>query len=740
MNVYPVIMCGGAGTRLWPVSRPNRAKQFASIIGKESLFRATVERVLALNNFARLIIVAGQSHARTIKAQLGQQSAHCDIVLEPEGRDSAPAIAAAAAHVHQLDPDGICVIVASDHHIPDIEHFRRDMAVAVEAAKNNAIVTLGIKPREPSTAYGYIRAEVPDATVSRIAQFAEKPDAERAQTYLTQGYLWNSGNFVAQAQTLIDEFSTHAPDVMASVQTALKDARHSAGCIQLSAAFCTAPKISIDYAVMEKTTQAAVVPSNLGWSDVGAWDAVHAASRHDKDGNAIRGDALLIESQNSLVINSGNTPAVVAFVDGLSVIVEDDVVFVAPLKRSQDVKTVVGKLKSDGRREIDFPKDGFSLEAAHRDLMSWFKTAAWPLWWSNGFDRTHGLWHESLTHDALPAHQNRRARVQGRQSYVYGVAAQLGWTGPAMEASMAAASGTKTLHINTTGLMRTLLDPDAQALDETSLLYDHTFSLLALAARNDFTTGADTAALELMKLLEAQYRNKQGAGFVERSSRAYQSNASMHLLEAAIAWHEATHDNNMNKERWADLADEIVELAINKFIHPKKGYLYEFFHPDWSPLSQTEGQTIEPGHQFEWAWLLTRWSIIKGDPALTDVARRLFNWGLAGLDPESSAAVEAMDLDGLLTTRQARLWSQAEWLKASLILHDTSGADEKAFYLEQAGRAYGVLNSYLQTPVKGLWYDKLKGNDFVDEPCPASSFYHLASALMQMDDSLKHPS
>ncbi len=271
MAIYPVILSGGAGTRLWPASRDHRPKQFLSLAGETSLFQETVARVAPLTgDNGRILVVAGRDHAASIAEQLGEVAAV--LLIEPAGRDSAPAMAAAAEWIARRDPDGVALFVASDHHIPDAAGFRASVIEGARAAAAGRIVTFGVRPSEPSSAYGYIQPEGPG--LAPVRRFVEKPDRQRAEAYVAEGYYWNSGNFVVRADVLLTELERFAPEVLRAARAALPDDDGAA--LTLTDAFNDAPRISIDYAVLEKSERVSVLPVEFGWSDLGAWDAVAA--------------------------------------------------------------------------------------------------------------------------------------------------------------------------------------------------------------------------------------------------------------------------------------------------------------------------------------------------------------------------------------------------------------------------------------------------------------------------------
>ena len=348
--IYPVILCGGAGTRLWPASRPDRPKQFLKLLGPYSSFQETLLRVRDLAEGREVVIVTGLAMADFVRRQAAEIDTPIVVLVEPEARDSAPAVAAAAAYVESRDPDGVMLMLAADHHIGEPEVFRDAARLAVEAARRGLIVTFGVRPTGPATGFGYIRpgAEACDG-VFRVAAFVEKPDLETARRYVADGYLWNSGNFAFQAATLMGELDRFEPSISAGARAALADAVIDGFEVRLDAAgFRTAAKTSLDYAVMERTDKAAVVPAAFSWSDLGAWDTIWEASARDADGNAAQGDVTLVGSTGVLARSSGPFIGAIGVSD-LMIVVEADAVLVCRRDDAQAVKTLVDGLKAQGR-------------------------------------------------------------------------------------------------------------------------------------------------------------------------------------------------------------------------------------------------------------------------------------------------------------------------------------------------------------------------------------------------------
>lgn len=362
-----------------------------------------------------------------------------------------------------------------------------------------------------------------------------------------------------------------------------------------------------------------------------------------------------------------------------------------------------------------------TLAAAAAWHAAWLEQAALPLWASAGLDAGRGSFQEALSVDGEPWPAPRRSRVQTRQIWVYATAAAEG-LGEGHGAIARRAYGFYVAHYRRPdGLFARAAAIEGEITDPTPALYEQAFSLLAMSALERIEPGGFEAdALALRAALEAS-RHPAG-GFREiGGGQPFQANAHMHLLEAALAW-EA-----VGKGAWPQLCDEIAELALSRFIDRQAGVLREFFDADWRALDDAGGGLVEPGHQFEWAWLLERWGQARGRQDARDMARRLYATGLRGVDAGSGIVMNALWSDLGVRDPGARLWTQTEYLKAALLFGDDDGDGGQAL------RAADGLASYLETPRAGTWRDK-RGADgeFVEEPAPASSFYHLLGAILPL--------
>jgi mannose-1-phosphate guanylyltransferase/mannose-6-phosphate isomerase len=348
-----VLLAGGSGTRLWPVSRDAMPKQFLPLVGHQSTYQQALLRVGDPELFAPPVVMTATDFRFFARRQAVDLGIEATIALEPERRDSGPAIAAAAILARQRDPQAIVLTLAADHVILDTELFRTACRAGRDAALAGHIVTFGIPPSEPRTSYGYIRPGEPLGIdgARAVAAFVEKPDAATAARYLAEGYLWNSGNFLFRAEDLLSELKRFEPDMVAAVEAAVSRATTDIGFLRLDpASFATAPRKSIDYAVMEKTSRAAVVEGRFRWSDIGSWDAVYAVSKPDASGNALHGPAIAHKAKNCLIHADGRMTAVLG-VDDVVVVSTPDAVLVLPRSRAEEVKDLVAELKARGFRE-----------------------------------------------------------------------------------------------------------------------------------------------------------------------------------------------------------------------------------------------------------------------------------------------------------------------------------------------------------------------------------------------------
>ncbi|SFR50869.1 mannose-1-phosphate guanylyltransferase / mannose-6-phosphate isomerase [Marinobacter daqiaonensis] len=354
-----IILSGGSGTRLWPLSREAYPKQFIPVVSEESLLADTVTRGLKLGDDIRVLAITNEEHRFVVAANLQRLAPGRTegIILEPVGRNTAPAIALAALAMAERDPDELMLVMPSDQVLKDEKAFARAVAAGSEAAGQGKLVTFGIVPSSPHTGYGYIRAGSPQKGWSAVDAFVEKPDAETAQGYLDEGgYFWNSGMFLFSARRYLEELERYQPNILEACRRAYQQREGDLDFTRVNReAFAACPDDSIDYAVMEHTRDAVVVPLDAGWSDVGSWSTLWEIQPQDEHGNACHGDVILEDVSGSYIHSEGRLIAALGVTD--HVIVEtDDVVLVADRNRVQDVKKLVNRLKAEGRPEYKLHK------------------------------------------------------------------------------------------------------------------------------------------------------------------------------------------------------------------------------------------------------------------------------------------------------------------------------------------------------------------------------------------------
>ncbi len=339
-TIVPVVLSGGAGTRLWPLSRRRIPKQLHRLLGEGTMIQDTVRRLDGLAGLARPIIVCSAPHYETIRSQLRAIDVDPELmIVEPEGRNTAPAVAAAALAV---DGDPTLLVLPSDHLISDVEAFHAAVDAAAGQAVQGSLVTFGVSPARPEAGFGYIELGPAHGPGYEVARFVEKPDVEAARSMIeTGGHLWNSGMFVFGASSILSELGAHAPGLVEAVTEAMVD--QVDGVVRLGARFVDAPSVSLDVAVMEKTTKAVVVELEAGWSDLGSWAALWEVSEKNAAGNVLRGDAVVLEVADSFIAATSRTVAV-AGVDRIVVVETPDAVLVVPLDRSELVKEIISSL------------------------------------------------------------------------------------------------------------------------------------------------------------------------------------------------------------------------------------------------------------------------------------------------------------------------------------------------------------------------------------------------------------
>ena len=360
--ITPIILCGGSGTRLWPLSRNSYPKQFVPLVGGKTLFQGSVLRMKG-SGYAAPVVITNSDFRFIVTEQLQEVGIEPGVVLiEPEGRNTAPAVLVAALYAARKDPEAVLLVAPSDHVVPDVEAFRAAVAKGMKAVEDGQLVTFGVRPTHAETAYGYLQVStLSDGDPVKLERFIEKPDAATASKMLADGsYLWNAGIFLFRAKDIIAAFQTHAPDLTKPVTQALDGGHADLGFFRLgSDAWAGANDISIDYAVMEKAANLSVVPFDAGWSDLGGWDAVWRESKADESGVVLSGETTAIDCADTLLRSDSDRLQVVGIgLKNVMAIAMNDAVLVADMSRAQDVKKAVDALKAKGAAQATrFPKD-----------------------------------------------------------------------------------------------------------------------------------------------------------------------------------------------------------------------------------------------------------------------------------------------------------------------------------------------------------------------------------------------
>jgi len=690
--IRPVILCGGGGTRLWPLSTPRRPKQFLTLTGPHTMLEETAARVNDPSCFHRPLAIGAARH----EALLREALPGADILLEPVGRNSAPPIAAACL---MSAPDDLLLILPADHHIADVPAFLAAIRTGAEAAEAGRIITFGIRPDHPATGYGYIEADG-GGPARPVMRFVEKPDLETAQSYLATGrFFWNAGIFLFKAHAMLSALEEHAPDILDAVKAALKDKRLD------RAAFSAVRGESIDYAVLEHARDIAVVPVSMGWSDLGDFRALHAAGCGGAERVVMEGHVSATDTSNAYIRAEGVRAAVHGLED-IAVIATPGNVLVTRLSDAAGIKQATARL-DDGA--------AFSADPDQRSwLANWLWGSLMPVWAQYAVDPATGGLIENLNLEGEPDRGSaRRGRVAPRQLFAFARARRLGWNpdGAADHVIEAAYRFVDGPARAPSGGWAHKFDARGGIVDQSRDLYDHAFIALAgaeLAALGDPRGRA--LAQEAFGFIDAFFLDADHGGWRDRETAPdlKRANPHMHLLEASLAHYEAAHDPACLQR-----IDAICTLFERFMFDPATGAMIEDFKPDWSRL---DAARIEPGHCYEWAFLLHEAERLTG--------RDTASWRRRLIDYAETSGVRG----GLALDRTGdgpasfRLWPQLERLRA-LAHTPRPGADMPAL-LER------IIEDYLEPGPAHGWVDKLDAHGRpAADAVPASMLYHLMTAL-----------
>lgn len=727
------IMSGGVGSRLWPLSREDNPKQFHNLSGDGSMLLKTVRRIKARpQGHTPIYLLASERHA----VRIGNDLAGMDLsggraIFEPVGRNTAAAIAIAAKQTLDEHGDVLVLILPSDHVISTEQQFWQTVEQGTQLALDGRLVVFGIKPETPETGYGYIEVESNEVSdYCDVRRFVEKPDAATAETYVKAGnFFWNAGIFLFRASAMREAFDRFQPDIWNRACQALKNARSDVSGTYLPMdIYHSVPSISIDYAIMERASDIAMVPASFRWSDLGSWQSLLDVSASDEDGNVITGDVVAIDCKRSYLRSHGRLLSVIGLED-IAVVNTPDATFVAPAAESQNVKKVVERLQKSGRLETKFTPVGDAVPesgAWKKRVRAWLFDETLPLWSDAGVDTVNGGFFEALNFDGQPLPLPKRVRTTARQIYAFSVAKAHGWDGPADDLIAHGIDFLTRFGRSSSGGWVRALNIDGSIADPVEDAYDHAFILLAMAhAHKSGHKAAATLGRETFAFIDENLEDERLHGFHEtaQGSDFRRANPHMHLLEAFLAWYQVTGDRAYLRR-----AARIIALFRSHFFDPDSWTLGEFFDEDWQPAPGEKGTWTEPGHHFEWASLLIDFANHSGQKDLIPFARKLYASAIAnGLNRATGLAYGGVSREGMPLDTISRSWPQSEAVKAVIALDGTRGPDLKPEIEARVGR---LFRWHIDPAPRGMWIDRIDATGkSVADHVPASIFYHLVCAL-----------
>ncbi len=717
-QIHPVILCGGSGTRLWPLSTPEHPKQFLALTSSNSMIKETALRFAGSTtpslSFSNALVVGSKRHAGLLTECLPEARK----ILEPIGRNSAPAVAAACL---AFQPNDLILILPADHDIRDVSAFHRAIEMAARAAVDGAIVTFGIQPSHPATGYGYIKANPGNAEALEVEAFIEKPNLETAKSYLADGsYFWNAGIFLFSANTMLEALDEHAPDVLRSVKNAMPQNVEEQTITLDEIVFSQTKSVSIDYAVMEKSRNVKTVPVDMGWSDVGGYRALREILTDAPEENYTFGPVVLDNSTGLYARSEGPTIAV-SGVSDLVIVATENEILITPANDDAAVKKLGAAVQS-----LDASEAGSSeLRNRARDWL-W---NAFETWSGVGWDQSKGGFVEQLhLHGTPDAEANRRVRVQARQVYSFAKAIEIGWSNVGAAEAMINSGITyidSRLRHPGGGFVH-LIDANGSVLDDRRDLYDHAFIILAGSGAYKATGNPKALALakDALVYINEHLKDHEHGGWFESSQSELprRANPHMHMLEALMEYYAATESDEALQH-----AAEIVRLFESKFFNPVTDIMGEFFEADWSLPVQADQVIWEPGHHYEWATLLHKFSELTGHDSLSFQRRLIRRADRSGLNSRTQFAINAMKASGEITNSNSRLWHQLERLRAYVLHPDLADNAMLGTLLER------IFESYLNAGPAGGWMDELDDEEnAVAKAVPASMLYHIVTCFAAM--------
>ncbi|MEL7109286.1 MAG: AGE family epimerase/isomerase [Pseudomonadota bacterium] len=718
-KIHPVILCGGSGTRLWPLSTPETPKQFLALTSSQSMIEETAARFGTTEredlDFESILVVGSKRHADLLSAKLPDAQK----ILEPMGRNSAPAVAAACL---ARAPDDLILILPADHNIRDVPAFHDAIAVAAVAAEAGILATFGIEPTHPATGYGYIKSRSAGfGRVLDVESFVEKPDLATAKAYLASGsYYWNAGIFLFKASAMLQALEKFAPAVLQSVGRAMVNAESDMRLDLDPDLFAETPSISIDYAVMEKAQNVKTVPVNMGWSDVGGYRALHELMTSKNTENLKHGP-VIIKNSEGLYVRSEGPVVSVNGVSNLVIVATENEVMITPKHDDAAVKTLGSEVQS-GRYALGLSRESLA------NVKTWLWEAL-THWSTVGWDAQHGGFVEQLKMDgSADTDAPRRVRVQARQIYSFSKAIEMGWpeTDKARELIDQGISYINSRLTHPDGGFVHLIDADGSVIDKRRDLYDHAFMILAGSAAYK-TTGSPKAlkvADEALSYVNSHLKDTVHGGWFESSQleQPRRANPHMHMLEAMLQYHSAT-----GSLAALDHANEIVRLFETKFFNPATDTMAEFFNNDWSPLTDDQNVVWEPGHHYEWATLLYQFEQVTGHDSRSWRRRLNRKADQFGINKETKFPANKLKASGSVIDSNSRLWHQLERIRAYLN-HPLDYSRTECDALIQH-----TFTHYLKRGPVGGWIDEVgRCGEQISNNVPASMLYHAVTAFAKL--------
>jgi mannose-1-phosphate guanylyltransferase/mannose-6-phosphate isomerase len=732
-HIASFVMSGGVGSRLWPLSREDNPKQFHALSGETSMLVKTVQRMASRQSGpVSVYLIAAERHVERVRIDLaGHDLKGGRGIFEPVGRNTAAAVALASQVTMNERGDALVIIVPSDHVIEPVSAFWQTAEQGIAAANAGDIVVFGIKPTGPETGFGYIEAGAArnDGALD-VTRFVEKPDAATAENYVAAGnFYWNAGIFLFRASTMRSAFAEHAPQIWTDIASALEASETLDEVTLLPIGkYGNIESVSVDYAIIEKSKNIAVVPASFRWNDVGSWQSLLDVSPTDDKGNVIVGDVVAIDCEHTYLRSEGRLLSAIGLRD-MAVVATSDATFAAPVSQSQNVKKIVERLEKSGRLEVKrtpvhdmMPEPG----AYAKRVRHWLFEETLPLWSTAGVDRKFGGFHEALTFQGGPVMREKRLRTMARQIYAFSIAGQMGWSGPAGELVAHGIDFIEGRARTASGGWAKTFRAEGSVIDASEDLYDYACLLLAFAhAHRIGNVQALALGQEIFERIEARFADAVHGGFRETPEGVLprRSNPHMHLLEAYLAWFDVT-----GEQRWLDRCAPLIDLFLSRFFDADTWTLGEYFNENWSLIEGGQGRWTEPGHHFEWVWLLATYAKAAGTPDLLKYARKLYASAIAnGLNRATGLAYDAVSKDGLPLVRTSRSWPQTEALKAAIALDETGGPNMKPEIEARVGR---LFRWHIESAPEGMWIDLIDENGRGKaKDVPASIFYHLVCAL-----------